>query len=88
MAGAASAAKATEILTRRASYAWKLGAQSDPIMQSRLLSLTERPPPPFWPRRGKSWRPIGGAPELGREGCEEEEVEEETGGDDSRRRRR
>lgn len=51
MAGAACAATATDILKRFASYDWYLGAQSDPVIQSRLLSLSERPPPPFWPRR-------------------------------------
>lgn len=51
MVGAAFAGKATEILKRFASYDRNLGAQSGPVIQSRLLSLTERPPPPFWPRR-------------------------------------
>lgn len=54
--------------------------EADPVIQSVLPSLSERPPPPFWPRRENpgdrsaalpSWdvRARGGG---GEEGCDSE----------------
>lgn len=55
--------------------------QQIPVVQCELPSLSETPPPPFWPDKGgKSWRPIGGAPELGRRGRERRRGDRVEGG--------
>lgn len=73
-----------------------LGAQSESGHTISAPFIKRETSSSILAEKGKSWRPIGGAPELGREGGEEEEEEvmvveeeeeEETGGDSRRRRR-